>query len=73
MPEMQDDHPNDPANPALDEFVDSVEKVNEGLSDMISCALRMQMLMIEDARNMMAEFSAISAAAGARRTSTEDT
>lgn len=66
MAEMQEETTEDQANPALDEFVDSVAKMNESLSEMISCALRMQMLIMEDAKNMMAEFGAMSAAAGVR-------
>ena len=56
MPEMQEDTPNDQAGPALDEFMENVAKLNDGLSEVMACALRMQMLMLEDARNMMAEF-----------------
>ncbi len=58
MPEMQEDTPNDRAGPALDEFVESAAKLTDGLSDVLACALRMQMLMLEDAQNMMAEFGA---------------
>ena len=66
MPEMQEDTPNDRAGPALDEFVENVEKMNDGLSDMMACALRMQMLMLEDARNMMAELGVAIDAPGRR-------
>lgn len=66
MPEMQEDTPNDQSNPALDEFMENVAKLNDGLSDVMACALRMQMLILEDARNMMAEFSAAADAAGGR-------
>ena len=59
MPEMQEDTPTDQRNPALDEFVESVAKLNDGLSDVMACALRMQMLLVEDAQNMMAEFGAV--------------
>ena len=58
MPEMQEDTPNDQAGPALDEFVASAAKLTDGLSEVMACALRMQMLMLEDARNMMPEFGA---------------
>ncbi len=55
MPEMPEDRPVDQSNPALDEFVESVARLNAGLSEVMACALRMQMLMLEDARNMIAE------------------
>lgn len=58
MSEMQEDTSNDQINPALDEFVENVAKLNDGLSDVMACALRMQALMLEDAQNMMAEFGA---------------
>ncbi len=58
MPEMQGDRPADQRNPALDEFVENVAKVNDGLSGVMAAALRMQMLMLDDARNMMAELNA---------------
>ncbi|MCH8037634.1 MAG: hypothetical protein IIC53_10995 [Proteobacteria bacterium] len=58
MPEMQEDRPTDQRNPALDEFVENVAKVNDGLSGVMAAALRMQMLMLDDARNMMAELNA---------------
>ena len=58
MSEMQEDTPNDQSNPALDEFRENVAKLNDGLSDLMACALRMQMLVLEDAQNMMAEFGA---------------
>lgn len=63
MPEMQEDTPTDQSSPAFDEFLENVAKVNDGLSDVIACALRMQMLIVEDAQNMMAEFSAVASAA----------
>ncbi len=66
MPEMQEDTPTDQRNPALDEFVESVAKLNDGLSDVMACALRMQMLLVEDAQNMMAEFGAVIDATGER-------
>ena len=66
MPEMQDDTPNDQVRPALDEFVENAAKLNDGLSDLMACALRMQMLMLEDARNMMAELGAAIDAPGGR-------
>ncbi len=66
MPEMQEDTPNDQAGPALDEFVESVAKLTDGLSDVMACALRMQMLILEDAQNMMAEFGAVIEATGGR-------
>ena len=72
MSAMQEDMVDDQTDPTLDDFVESVAKVNDGLSDMISCALRMQMLIMEDARNMMAEFSAVRAAAGERGVSKSD-
>ncbi|MFQ5566642.1 MAG: hypothetical protein ACE5EU_09795 [Paracoccaceae bacterium] len=66
MPEIREDTPNDRSHPALDEFVESVAKLNDGLSDLMACALRMQMLVLEDARNMMAEFGAAIDATGGR-------
>ncbi len=64
MPEMQEDTPNDQTGPALDEFVASAAKLTDGLSEVMACALRMQMLMLEDARNMMPEFGAAIDATG---------
>ncbi len=61
MPEMQEDRPTDQRNPALDEFVENVAKVNDGLSGVMAAALRMQMLMLDDARNMMTELNAAAA------------
>ncbi len=58
MPEIQQDRPTDRSNPALDEFVENLAKLNDGLSEVMACALRMQMLMLDDAQNMMAEFNA---------------
>ncbi len=58
MPEIQQDRPTDRSNPALDEFVENLAKLNDGLSEVMAVALRMQMLMLEDAQNMMAEFGA---------------
>ena len=66
MPEMQEDTPNDQSNPALDEFMENVAKLNDGLSEVMACALRMQMLILEDAQNMMAEFGAVIEATGGR-------
>ena len=66
MPEMQEDTPNDRAGPALDEFVESAAKLTDGLSDVMACALRMQLLILEDARNMMAKFGAEIDATGGR-------
>lgn len=64
MPEMQEDTPTDQPSPALDEFMENMAKLNDGLSDVIACAVRMQMLILEDARNMMAEFSAATDSTG---------
>ena len=66
MSEMKEVGADDPNNPALNEFVENVAKVNDGLSEMISCASRMQMLIMEDAKNMMAEFEEIRRTAGMR-------
>jgi hypothetical protein len=55
MPEMQQDTPADRGNSALDEFVANAARLDDGLSEVMAAALRMQMLMLEDARNMMAE------------------
>ena len=66
MPEAQDDTPNEQTSPALDEFMESVAKMNDGLSDMMNIALRMQMLVLEDSQNMMAEFSVAMMAAAER-------
>ena len=63
MSETQEDTPNEQTNPALDDFVENVAKLNDGLSEMMTGALRMQALIMEDAQNMMAEFSAAAAAA----------
>ena len=72
MPEAQDDTPNEQTNPALDEFMESVAKMNDGLSEMMNIALRMQMLVLEDSQNMMAEFSLAMKAAGERGTNGSD-
>ena len=65
MPEMQEDTPNDRTSPALKEFVESAAKLTDGMADVMACALRMQILMLEDAQNMMLEFgSAIDATGG---------
>ena len=61
MSETQEDSPSDQTNPALDDFVENVAKLNDGLSEMVTGALRMQALIMEDAQNMMAEFSAAAA------------
>ena len=66
MFETPEDTASDPIEPALDEFMMNATQVSDGLSEMISCALRMQILIMEDTRNMMAEFGAISAAAETR-------
>ena len=66
MPEMQEDMPNDQIGPALDEFMESAAKLTDGLSEVMACALRMQMLMLEDAQNMVAEFGATIDATGGR-------
>ena len=62
MSETREDSPSDQTNPALDDFVENVAKLNDGLSEMMTGALRMQALIMEDAQNMMAEFSAVAAA-----------
>jgi hypothetical protein len=72
MPEMQEDTPTDQSNPALDEFVENVAKLNDGVSEVMACTLRMQMLMLEDARNMMAEFRAAIDATGGPGDKTND-
>ena len=64
MPEAQDDTPNEQANPALDELMENVAKMNDGLSEMMNIALRMQGLVLEDTQNMMAEISAVMKVAG---------
>ncbi len=61
MSETREDTPSDQTNPALDDFVENVAKLNDGLSEMMTGALRMQALIMEDAQNMMAEFSAAAA------------
>jgi hypothetical protein len=66
MSETQEDTPNNQDNPELDELMANMEKMNDGLSGLMVSALRMQMLILEDTQNMMAEFGAMSAAAGAR-------
>jgi hypothetical protein len=72
MPETQEDTPNDQVGPALDEFVENAAKLTDSLSDVLACALRMQMLMLEDAQNMMAEFGAASDTTGGRGDSRGD-
>lgn len=66
MPETSEDTASDPIKPAFDEFMKNATQVSDGLSEMISCAMRMQILIMEDTRNMMAEFGEISAAAQTR-------
>jgi len=50
----------------MDEFMASVEAMNAGMADMMASALRLQMLMLEDARTMMNQASGLFAAAMAR-------
>ncbi len=64
MPETREVTPNDQASRALDEFMENAAKLTDGLSEVMACTLRMQMLMLEDARNMMAEFGAAIDATG---------
>ena len=59
MSETPENTPNEPANPALDELMANVAKMNDGLSGLVASALRMQVLVLEDTQNMMAEFSAV--------------
>lgn len=70
---MPEDQTKDPTNPALDEFVQNVAKLNDGLTDVMASALRLQALILEDARNMMAEFGAIGEAAERDGDNTSDT
>ena len=72
MSETQDDSPSDQTNPALDDFVESVAKLNDGLSEMMTGVLRMQGLIMEDAQNMMAEFRAAAAATAQDRDNNSD-
>lgn len=72
MSETQEDTPNDQTSPALDDFVENVAKLNDGLSEMMTGALRMQALMMEDAQNMMAEFRAAAAATAQDRDNNSD-
>jgi len=72
MSETHDDTPNDQANPELDELMANMEKMNDGLSGLMASALRMQMLILEDTQNMIAEFGAMNAAAGARNANKGD-
>ncbi len=72
MPETQEDTPNDQVGPALDEFVETAAKQTDRLSDVMACEVRMQMLMLEDAQNMMAEFGAASDTTGGRGDSRGD-
>lgn len=43
-------------------FQAAAEAMNEGMSEVMANALRLQMLMLEDTQNMMAEMAAICAA-----------
>jgi hypothetical protein len=58
MSESDDPDLPEQITPALNEFMSSVAKVNDGLSKVTASALRMQMLVLEDAQNMLAEFGA---------------
>ena len=64
MPETREDTPNDQAGPALDEFMENAAKLTDGLSEVMACTLRMQMLIVEDAQNMMAGLGAAIDATG---------
>ncbi|MDH3668834.1 MAG: hypothetical protein OEN23_18075 [Paracoccaceae bacterium] len=43
----------------LREFMAAAEAMNEGMSEVMASALRLQMLMLEDTQNMMAEIATI--------------
>ena len=47
----------------LDDFVANVEGMQAGLSEMMAAGLRLQMLMIEDAQNMLDELGTMLEAA----------
>ena len=66
MPEMQEEAPSGQSNRVLDEFLENAAKLNDGLSGVMVAALRMQMLMLEDARNMMPQVGAAIDATGGR-------
>ena len=66
MSDMNDSEANsEPAAP-VDELSENFAKLNESLSEVMAGALRMQMLLLEDTKNMMAEISFAASAAGAR-------
>ena len=58
-----DDKSSTDAPEAVAEFKAAAEAMSTGMNDVVASALRLQMLMIEDAQNMMAELSAVCAAA----------
>ena len=65
MSEMNNDEAkSEPAAP-LDEFSENLAKLNESLSGIMASGLRMQMLLLEDTKNMMSEFSLAAGASGA--------
>ena len=69
---MANDDDNPGRGPEMDEFMASVEAMNAGMADMMACALRMQMLMLEDAQMMMNQATGLFAAASARENGEND-
>jgi hypothetical protein len=66
MSDMNDSGANSKSVEPVDELSENFAKLNESLSEVMAGALRMQMLLLEDTRNMMAEFSFVASAADAR-------
>ncbi len=57
---MAANHETDPQE-RLQAFMAAAEAMNEGMSGVMASAMRLQMLMLEDTQNMMAEVAAICA------------
>ena len=66
MLETAKEVPDAEAEAALGELMENVARFGDGVSDMMACALRMQMLVLEDARNMLTELGAAAEAASRR-------
>ena len=59
MSEMQEDTPTDQTSLVLDEFMENLAKLSDGMSEAAAGALRMQMLVLEDAQSMIAGLSSV--------------
>lgn len=69
---MPDRESNGDPSEAMGEFMASIETMNAGVAELMATALRVQMLMLEDAQNMMDEFGAVFEAAAQQDGTTTD-